>query len=344
MTPDVRRAVRRLCVAAVAVGALFIVAGPALATGPGYGTSAEYGKGPGQYNPPGRGNGWGDRNRPPSDKPTGKPTPTPTRTVTPTPTPTRTVTPTPTPTPTETPPDADRDVPGDRDTPRPDGQVPPAGPGKGRGGHGGGPRATDGTVEVTGATAGRRPGSVACEFRIEFSGYGAEQRADVAVTGPTGVLWQRSDVPVATGRDRDRTLGPITVADLSLEGVTPGPYGYHLTVEVDSAGGAETEDFWLAPCERAVPGATPVERAAADSAAAVAEVAEVGAQPSPVVADRVEPVVFGAVATRDDVATSILGLPVTGTQLLGVSAAGMLLVVGGATVLRFDRPRGRHRR
>jgi hypothetical protein len=227
------------------------------------------------------------------------------------------------------------------------------------------PPGNNGTVKIDGPAYGdgvRNEAHVSCEFRIKFFGFDAGQRADVtlaghAPTGPGVVVWQRRGVLISddaaggAGRDADAVLGPITTADLALAGIAPGPHGYHLRLTVDvlgAPGGGKHKVFWLEPCQTPAP--VPATTPAAGGAGAAAPVipgtaAATGVAATPATgAEAGAPAVLGESVTRAGSPVQgrsvIAGLPVTGARLLGIAAAGLLLLLGGIALVRLSR---RHR-
>jgi hypothetical protein len=228
-----------------------------------------------------------------------------------------------------------------------------------RGGRAAGdPRGNNGTVKIDGAPYGSHPDNeshVACEFEIEFFGFDAGQRADLTLTAhaPTrgGVVWQRDGVLISddaaggAGRDVDATVGPITAADLALEGIAPARQGYHLKLTVDvlgAPGAGKHKVFWLEPCAAPAP---------ASGTAPAAAPAVPGVTPAPAVASgAAAPAVLGQVVTRDQAGdqapAAVLGaradrggLPVTGAALAGLLATGLALLLGGIALYVAARRR-----
>jgi hypothetical protein len=250
-----------------------------------------------------------------------------------------------------------------------------SGRGEGRGEHRGAPtgstrrpaadpRGNNGTVKIDGPAYGSHPGNeahVACEFELEFFGFDAGQRADLTLTAhaPTrgGVVWQRDAVLISddaaggAGRDVDATVGPITDADLALDGITSTEHGYHLKLTVDvlgAPGAGKHKVFWLEPCAAPapVPAATPTAGPAvggAETGAASPEVPAASPVPTPGVAGPA-PAVLGEVVTRDGAPAAVLaaeadrgGLPVTGVKLAGLVATGLVLLLGGLAAYTMAR-------
>ncbi len=218
-------------------------------------------------------------------------------------------------------------------------------------GSSGDPAGNNGTFKVDGlpySDGMANEAHVTCGFRLKFFGFDEGQTGDITIAGRapsgSGVVSSRtgvliSDDAVGGGPNDPDALVEYTASDLDLTGLTAHPkQGYHLkvTLSTDTPGGVKHKVFWFQPCESAVGGTvttTPTavqgtEESRETGTTAPAQVLGVTlTRPATgtTTADRTE--VLGTSLTRSG------GLPFTGSNVLALAAAGVLLVaLGGGTM------------
>jgi hypothetical protein len=200
------------------------------------------------------------------------------------------------------------------------------------------PAGNNGTFKVDGLPYGDGMANephVTCGFRLKFFGFDSGQAGDVTVAGQapsgSGVVSSRTDVPFVGALE-------YAASDLDLTGLTAQPrQGYHLkvTLATGEPGGVKHKVFWYEPCESAAV-TTPTVAAteertteqSRETTTAPAEVLGVKLTRTSSTSPSGSAQVLGTTVTRSG------GLPMTGSNVLVLGLAGLLLVaVGSGTVV-----------
>lgn len=219
-------------------------------------------------------------------------------------------------------------------------------------GSSGDPAGNNGTFKVDGlpySDGMANEPHVTCGFRLKLFGFDEGQTGDITIAGQapsgSGVVSSRtgvliSDDPAGGGPNDPDALVEYTASDLDLAGLTAHPkQGYHLkvTLSTDTPGGVKHKVFWFQPCESAVTPEVGGTVTTPTVGGTTEESRETGTTPADVLGVKLT----RTTGTAPSGSTQVLGtttsrpgaLPFTGSNVLVLAAAGVLLVaVGGGTL------------